>query len=66
MTDKPLEDMSEEELSEFYYAHADTIEEHFADGTVDLRPAASLGVNTSVRFALDEHRAVRRAAEDAG
>ena len=67
MTDKPLDEMTEEELSEYYYEHPEAISEDFdADNPIRLAPAKDLKINTSIRFTPDEHQAIRDAADQAG
>ncbi|MDA8369781.1 MAG: hypothetical protein M0026_07900 [Nocardiopsaceae bacterium] len=67
MTDKPFDQMTEEERSEYYYNNPDTIAEDFDwDNPVESVPAKNMGVNTSVRFSMEEHRALRDAADQAG
>ena len=60
---KPVEDMTEAELAEYYYEHRDDLEGE--DITEQVEVATPLAIQIAVRFNQDEASAIRKAAADA-
>lgn len=62
MSDKPVSEMSEAELAEYYYAHRH--DPDMVGEQVDYMPPRAARV--AVRLSFDEERRVRQAAQAAG
>lgn len=62
MTEKQLDEMTEAELAEHYYAHREDIDS--AGDEVDYVPPRAARV--AIRLSFEEERRIRRAAEAAG
>lgn len=62
MSDKPVNEMTEAELAEYFYAHRDDSET--AGEEASYSPPR--GARVAVRLSFEEERHIRHAAEEAG